>query len=102
MATYLILNSIFILFIVALAVCLKWRPSKVWLLTLVLLLIMTAVFDSLIIHFKVVGYDVNKILGIYVGKAPIEDFFYAIASVILAPTLWGYFNKKDAKKDSND
>ncbi len=102
MATYLILNSIFLLIVLLVAIHLKWRPSKVLLLTLIILLVMTAIFDSLIIHFKIVDYELSKILGIYVGEAPIEDFFYAIASVILAPTLWRYFTKKDDKKDLND
>lgn len=102
MATYLILNSIFLLIVLLVAIRLKWRPSKVLLFTLVILLVMTAIFDSLIIHFKIVAYDSNKVSGVYIGKAPIEDFFYTIASVILAPTLWCYFTKNDDKKDLND
>ena len=69
------------------------KPSKAWWVTLIALLILTTVFDSLIVGFGIVGYDTNKILGIYIGNAPIEDFFYAFLAVILVPTLWAIMEK---------
>ena len=73
------------------------KPTKAWWLTLAILLVLTAVFDSLIIWAGIVGYDTQKILGLYVGKAPIEDFFYAVLAVIIVPALWNLF---DTKKES--
>jgi hypothetical protein len=35
-----------------------------------------------------VGYDESKISGQFVGSAPLEDFAYAVAAVILLPSLW--------------
>jgi len=70
-------------------------PSKKWILMFVALIAMTAVFDSLIIYFEIVGYDTSKILGLMIGYAPIEDFFYAILAAILVPVVW---NKLGAKK----
>lgn len=87
--TYMVLNIFFLM--VALIV-LAWRKllnfgHAVW-LTLVVLLVMTIVFDSLIIHFGVVAYDLNKILGVRVGLAPIEDLLYSLLAGLAVPAIW--------------
>lgn len=88
MATYIILNIVFMT-IVVLALRIKPRkPSRPWWVTLIALLIMTAVFDAMIIGFGVVDYDRTKLLGLYVGNVPVEDFFYAVLSVVIVPVLW--------------
>lgn len=56
--------------------------------------ILTAIFDSLIIALSIVDYDSSKILGINILNAPIEDFAYTIAAVILVPSLWTYLDGK--------
>ena len=97
MATYLVLNLIVI---AAICIALRQYPkrlNKAWLFTLVGLLVLTAVFDNLIIMFDIVHYDVQKILGLYVGIAPIEDFMYAVMAVILVPALWHKLKGKDAQ-----
>jgi len=58
-------------------------------ITLIVLLVFTAVFDNLIIGAGIVAYDPSKISGIYIGIAPIEDFAYSVAAVLVLPTLWG-------------
>lgn len=88
MATYVSLN---LAFLVGILLVLRIRlrlPGRVWWATLSILLLMTTVFDSLIIAAEIVGYDASKILGVYIGRAPIEDFFYAIAAAVLVPVLW--------------
>lgn len=70
------------------------KTTKAWWITFALLLLLTAVFDSIIIWAKIVGYDPDKILGVYIGFAPIEDFFYAILAVIIVPALWNLFEPK--------
>jgi lycopene cyclase domain-containing protein len=63
---------------------------------LAILLVLTIIFDSLIIHYGIVAYDSTKILGIYIAKAPIEDFAYTVAVVFVVPFLWRlYGNKTD-------
>lgn len=95
MATYAVLNVVF------LSVLLVWlRPWRVLRRKAVVvmgahLLWMTALFDSLIIAYGIVDYDVSKILDIYIGKAPIEDFFYTVAAVVLVPALWRMFGTVD-------
>lgn len=92
MTEYLLLNFV----VVAVVFLAVWATNdslldKRLLLTLAALLIITAIFDSLIIWLGIVAYDASKILGIYIGKAPIEDFAYTIAAVLLVPLLWKVF-----------
>jgi len=94
MVTYLFLN---ILFIIALIVFLRipiGMPKKKRLVVVALLLVLTIVFDSMIVGFGIVDYDPSKILGVYLGKAPIEDLFYSILAAILIPFLWKLFERK--------
>ena len=67
------------------------RPNLLlkYALTLAVLLVFTAVFDNLIIAAGIVAYDPNKISGVFIGIAPIEDFAYTLAAVLILPTLWG-------------
>ncbi|RKR76101.1 lycopene cyclase domain-containing protein [Frondihabitans australicus] len=52
------------------------------------LLVMTAVFDNVMIGIGLVGYDREKISGVFIGIAPVEDFSYAVAALALLPSLW--------------
>ena len=98
MATYLLINVIFLVVVIALlriVFRISWRrPTKAWLLTIAGLILLTAVFDSFIVGFGMVAYDPAMTLGINVGVAPIEDFFYAVLAAILIPTLWSILEKK--------
>lgn len=88
MATYLVLNLIVIV-IVVIALRVKFKkPSKPWMLTFFSLMILTAIFDNVIINLGIVAYDETKLLGAYLGSAPIEDFFYAVLAAVLMPVLW--------------
>ncbi len=62
--------------------------------TLALVLGLTAIFDSLIIAAGIVAYDTSRILGAYIGRAPIEDFAYAVVSVIVVVLLWEYYEHR--------
>jgi lycopene cyclase domain-containing protein len=57
------------------------------------MLILTAVFDNLIILAGIVDYDATKLMGIYVGVVPIEDFAYTVVAVLLVPAIWKAANK---------
>jgi hypothetical protein len=43
-----------------------------------------------------VAYDETKISGIKIGLAPIEDFAYSIAVVLLATSVAALMKKKNA------
>lgn len=89
--TYITLNIIFVACMVLLLVRYVRRPSSAWWITLVALLGLTLLFDNLAIWAEFFRYAPDKILGIHLGLAPIEDFFYAMFAVILVPTLWKRF-----------
>ena len=89
--TYLILNVVFIgLILVVFHRDLK-RPTQTWWLSFAALLLLTLIFDSLMLSLGFFSYDTSKLLGIYIAQAPIEDFFYAILAAIVAPLLWRRF-----------
>lgn len=67
-------------------------------ITLIALLILTAVFDNVIIGLGIVAYDPSRISGVYVGLAPLEDFAYSVAAVLILPTLWGLLGHLRRKK----
>ena len=98
MATYVALN---VVFLVVVLTVLKWRRLLVWnrsaIVTLLILIVCTAVFDSLIIAAGIVDYDTTKILGIYIGAAPIEDFMYALLAAAIVPALWKGFGSYGRK-----
>ena len=64
---------------------LSWRAVG---LSAVILLLLTAVFDNLMIQMGFFGYNPDWISGVFVGAAPLEDFAYPLAAVVLLPALW--------------
>jgi len=69
----------------------KIRRAMPWLTfagTLGILLLVTAVFDNVMIGIGLVGYDTAKISGAFIGIAPLEDFGYAVAAAVLLPSVW--------------
>lgn len=92
--TYLWLNTIFLGLAVLLAVVALWlRPAARRLaapagLALAAVLVLTAVFDNIMIGVGLVAYDADLISGLFVGLAPVEDFAYPVAAALLLPALW--------------
>jgi len=77
---------------------LSWpRPPKLSWCMLGVLLGLTIVFDSLIIWAEIVAYDYTKILGVFLIRAPIEDFFYSVFAILLVSSLWHKFAKKESE-----
>lgn len=99
--SYLALNAIGLLVagIVAAVLILRTprvmrpRPRSV-LLTQVVLLLLTALFDNVIIGVGLVDYDPRTLTGIMIGVAPIEDFAYSIAAGLCIPALWQYLSTR--------
>ncbi|GAA2903212.1 lycopene cyclase domain-containing protein [Microbacterium esteraromaticum] len=63
------------------------------------LLLLTAVFDNVMIAVGLFDYSSAHISGIRIGEAPIEDFAYPLAAVILLPALWSRLRGKEADDD---
>ena len=64
-------------------------------ITAAVLLVMTAVFDNVMIGVGLVAYNASLISGAFVGIAPVEDFAYAVAAVVGLPSLWVLLDRKN-------
>lgn len=71
----------------------SWRGIG---LAAVVVLILTAVFDNVLVATGIVGYDPDLISGAKIGVAPLEDFAYAIAGLVLLPALWSLLTPRKA------
>ena len=101
--TYTLLNVVFlgIVAIVAIAAVVvrrapRWRAVG---LAAVLLLTLTAIFDNVIIGTGLVAYDLSLISGVFVGLAPIEDFAYTVAALVLLPAVWELLRRAPSRQD---
>ncbi|UYN82996.1 MAG: lycopene cyclase domain-containing protein [Microcella sp.] len=90
--TYTLLNIVFVAIVAFVAIAAmvarrapRWRAVG---LAAVLLLALTAIFDNVIIGTGLVAYDDELISGVRIGVAPIEDFAYTVAALVLLPSLW--------------
>ena len=102
--TYTLLNIVFlaVVALVAIAATLvrrapRWRAVG---LAAVLLLTLTAIFDNVIIGTGLVAYDDSLISGVRIGLAPIEDFAYTVAALVLLPSVWELLRRTPAGQDS--
>lgn len=59
------------------------------------LVVLTAVFDNLMIAAGLFEYDLAGTLGIAIGRAPIEDFSYPIACALGVPGLWLLLSRRE-------
>jgi lycopene cyclase domain-containing protein len=90
---YLTLNAIFLgviaLFLLVTILIVGRRfPWRMTLITLAIMLILTAVFDNIMIGVGLVAYDDTLISGLRIGIAPIEDFAYTVAVCVIVPCVW--------------
>lgn len=60
------------------------------------LLVLTAVFDTLMIGAGLFTYEAGLVSGVRVGLAPVEDFAYPLAVVIALPALWALLTRRQA------
>lgn len=73
-----------------------WRPLA---LAAGALLLLTAVFDNVMIASGLFAYADARISGARIGLAPVEDFSYPLAAVILLPALWSLFGDRFGGRD---
>ena len=96
--TYLLLNAVFVgvsLFALLLVPRNRWLA---YLIAMVPMLALTAIFDNLIIAAGIVAYDETKISGLFIGLAPVEDFAYTIAAVLIVPSVWSAMTRRKNKQ----
>lgn len=101
MLTYFLLNVLFMATVLLFARRFVPAHNRAWWSTLGALVIMTAIFDNVIIALGIVGYNSSALLGVYIVKAPVEDFFYSLLAVYLVPALWNYFGSPANTKEEH-
>ena len=99
--TYLVLNAVFLAVAVVIAVVafatrrLSKRSLPTLGITLVVVFALTAVFDNVMIAIGLFGYAPAHTTGLTIGLAPLEDFSYPLAAVLLLPSLWALLGTHD-------
>ena len=91
--TYLLLNLPFLAMTAVVTLLTASRPGfgrrmTASAIAAAVLIALTAVFDNVMIGIGLVGYDASRISGVFVGIAPLEDFAYAVAALVLLPSVW--------------
>ncbi len=94
--TYVYMNIPFV--VISLAVsyfCDKrvFRRRNTWIL-LLLLMIMTTIFDYYLTRMPIVGYNEAAISGVKIGTIPIEDYAYTIVLAFLPASVWRKYGNK--------
>lgn len=90
---YIAVAAVFlVLFIV------RERPVRGWLIALAAttgaLLVLTAIFDAVMIAVDLYRYPPEALVGIKLGNVPIEDFAWPIVAVLVVPAAYALFSKK--------
>lgn len=89
--TYVILTiSVLAIFTLYALIMRKWLKAKPLIVAASVMLLLTLVFDNLIIGTGIVDYDPEKISGVRLGVAPIEDFAYTLVALVLIPSLFNF------------
>jgi lycopene cyclase domain-containing protein len=107
--TYALLNTVFLgiaLWFMVIAYVVSARRGAavgtrlftILALTLIVMIITTAIFDNVIIGVGLVAYDPGTLLGSFIGIAPVEDFAYTVAGVMILPALWILLGTRKEKK----
>lgn len=103
--TYTLLNVVFLAVVALVAIAAvvarrspRWRAVG---LAALLLLTMTAIFDNVIIGTGLVAYDDSLISGVRIGLAPIEDFAYTVAALVLLPAVWELLARRRPRQDEH-
>jgi lycopene cyclase domain-containing protein len=64
--------------------------------TALVLIVLTAVFDNAMIAAGLFTYPAERISGVRIGLAPIEDFAYAVCAAFLVPAIHAMLDRPPA------
>jgi lycopene cyclase domain-containing protein len=98
--SYLLLAMVFLVPPLALTAILVRvaRPSGEWwlatLAVLAVLLVLTALFDSVMVAADLFRYDEEALSGARVLLTPVEDLAWPLASALALPALWGLLGRR--------
>lgn len=106
--TYWMLNAIFLAAVIATVLAatfvarrnrtegIRWRAVA---LTGLILLALTALFDNVMIAIGLVDYNPAVTNPARLGVAPLEDFAYTVAAVLLLPAIWALASRRSPNHD---
>lgn len=75
-------------------------PLRPTLLAAVVLVVLTLVFDNLMIAAGLFTYADAHISGLRIGLVPIEDLSYPLALVIALPVVWRLLPRREHRVDA--
>ncbi len=99
--SYLGLAAVFIVPVAVLAVVtarVRGLGRRWWTATglaLAVLLVLTVVFDSLMIAADLFRYGEGELTGVRLLLAPVEDLAWPVAAVLLMPALWELLRRRE-------
>lgn len=64
------------------------RRMRTSALTALALIVLTAIFDNVMIAVDLFSYPPEHLSGIRIGLAPLEDFAYPVCAAFLVPALY--------------
>ena len=53
-----------------------------------ILVLLTVVFDSVMVLADLFRYDENLLVGVRIWKTPVEDLAWPVAAALLLPSVW--------------
>jgi lycopene cyclase domain-containing protein len=92
--SYPVLALVFLVLAAAVAAfagCRRRLGARWWAvtgLTILALVVLTAVFDNLMIAADLFRYNEELLTGWHLGLAPVEDFAWPLAAGLLLPSAW--------------
>lgn len=95
--TYTLINLVFLLPATGFFAWVLARGRLSWLgcaLCLVGLVVLTVVFDNLMIAAGLFYYDTEHTSGITLGRMPVEDLAYVVFTALALPALWSVLRSR--------
>lgn len=71
------------------------RRMAASLVAAVVLVVLTAVFDSIMVSAGLVAYTPGRSSGLRIGAAPLEDFAYPVCAAFLVPAVYTLLSRRE-------
>lgn len=105
--TYASLAVVFVAAAALVALTAAWavRPPRRWwhstLAVAIILVLLTAVFDNLMIATDLFRFDDDALLGVHAFLVPVEDFAWPVAAALALPALWELIGRRSAARSAD-
>jgi lycopene cyclase domain-containing protein len=105
--SYVALSGVFLAFTAAVAAVATWRRGlgrRWWAATgatIAVLMVLTIVFDNVMIAADLFRYNEESLAGWHVGLAPVEDLIWPVAAGLLLPSVHALLSRRPATPPGN-